>query len=235
MNEKRERERVGEASELETRLCVCAVRAAPAAGMPVLQLLVDDHRLPAPAAAAAPAARKPVLQLLVGDRRLPAPPAAAAPALRTYASRGKTQQQQPQPQQVPQQVPQKQPQQVPQQVPQKQPQQKQPQQVPQQQQPRPSRSREERIERAVARRMPREADPLGAAGSHVCEECGKQYGHPMSLIQHRKTHQGSTTCPVCHKVMNRTHDLKIHLALKHGAAGANIAGAKRGADKDPIG
>lgn len=68
--------------------------------------------------------------------------------------------------------------------------------------------------------------PSPSSGAHSCEVCGKQYGHPMSLIQHRKIHLGSTTCSVCHKVLNRTHDLKIHMALKHGAIGGKVPAAQ---------
>ncbi|KAE8746200.1 hypothetical protein FOCC_FOCC007072 [Frankliniella occidentalis] len=68
--------------------------------------------------------------------------------------------------------------------------------------------------------------PSPSSSAHSCEVCGKQYGHPMSLIQHRKIHLGSTTCSVCHKVLNRTHDLKIHMALKHGAIGGKVPAAQ---------
>lgn len=56
----------------------------------------------------------------------------------------------------------------------------------------------------------------GGAFGHVCSTCGKGFAHPVSLVQHRQTHEGSTTCPVCQKVLNRKHDMKIHLAVKHG-------------------
>ncbi|XP_049775493.1 broad-complex core protein isoforms 1/2/3/4/5-like isoform X9 [Schistocerca cancellata] len=48
-----------------------------------------------------------------------------------------------------------------------------------------------------------------------CTECGKSFSHPDSLSHHKRSHQGHTVCPVCHKVFSRVYNMKLHLSAVH--------------------
>jgi len=55
-----------------------------------------------------------------------------------------------------------------------------------------------------------------AGGSQwVCEVCGKSFKHKDSRRQHYKTHEGSTECPICHSVLSRKYELKVHMRKRH--------------------
>ncbi|EEB19716.1 conserved hypothetical protein [Pediculus humanus corporis] len=49
----------------------------------------------------------------------------------------------------------------------------------------------------------------------VCEICGKTFKHRDSRRQHYKSHEGSTECPICHNVLSRKYELKVHMRKRH--------------------
>ncbi|XP_049951344.1 protein bric-a-brac 2-like isoform X8 [Schistocerca serialis cubense] len=51
-----------------------------------------------------------------------------------------------------------------------------------------------------------------------CETCGKAFNRSTSLSMHRQVHRGHTSCPICHKVLNRTYDLKNHMLRVHSVS-----------------
>ncbi|CAG0921701.1 unnamed protein product [Notodromas monacha] len=59
----------------------------------------------------------------------------------------------------------------------------------------------------------------------TCGQCGKAYVNIRSLQMHRKVHTGETTCPICHKIMNRTSDIKRHIQMVHYANKCGGSGA----------
>jgi hypothetical protein len=62
------------------------------------------------------------------------------------------------------------------------------------------------------------ADVKNKAGakSFSCDVCGKLMHHWKSLDLHMKIHSGETQCYLCHKVLNRSYALKLHLFKVHG-------------------
>ncbi|XP_049854382.1 broad-complex core protein isoforms 1/2/3/4/5-like isoform X10 [Schistocerca gregaria] len=59
------------------------------------------------------------------------------------------------------------------------------------------------------------------AGEHYlkdrfrCDTCGKSFNRSTSLSMHRQVHLGHTSCPICHKVLNRTYYLEDHMFRVH--------------------
>jgi len=75
-------------------------------------------------------------------------------------------------------------------------------------------------EEPVATEMAKSSSPdvknKSGAKSFSCEVCGKLMHHWKSLDLHMKIHSGETQCHLCHKVLNRSYALKLHLVKVHG-------------------
>lgn len=50
-----------------------------------------------------------------------------------------------------------------------------------------------------------------------CSLCLKTFTHPLSLVQHRHVHTGSTVCPICKVVFSRKYNLKTHIKNVHNS------------------
>lgn len=52
-------------------------------------------------------------------------------------------------------------------------------------------------------------------GLFRCVECGRCYSHQQSLTDHRKQHEGATTCQLCGKRFAKVSTLRQHLSMVH--------------------
>ena len=59
------------------------------------------------------------------------------------------------------------------------------------------------------------AVPRISSGGYSCNICGRSYSHHKSLNDHRKMHEGRTSCHLCGKVATKVADLRAHLFLVH--------------------
>ncbi|XP_028129373.1 protein abrupt-like isoform X2 [Diabrotica virgifera virgifera] len=49
----------------------------------------------------------------------------------------------------------------------------------------------------------------------TCPVCFKVFTHPYSLHHHKPVHLGRTKCGICHAVLSRKYNLKMHMKSKH--------------------
>lgn len=75
---------------------------------------------------------------------------------------------------------------------------------------------------ALRARQPRAPQAAGVAGDgqtrkgYHCAICGKGFNYHGSLLKHRSVHRGTSRCPICNQVFNRTSYIKPHLMTVHG-------------------
>ena len=59
---------------------------------------------------------------------------------------------------------------------------------------------------------------------YTCNICFRGYKHRVSLISHKKVHQGMTKCPRCEKVCCTVKDLRKHLENVHSMTQEEVRG-----------